>query len=65
MAFLIAVPDLMTKAKAIAVQTYDPIGAYLAAAVLYLVMVFLLDQFLKWLERTTRIPGLELESKKK
>jgi len=63
-AFLIAVPDLMTKAKAIAVQTYDPIGAYLAAAVLYLVMVFLLDQFLKWVERTTRIPGLEIEGKK-
>jgi ABC-type arginine/histidine transport system permease subunit len=54
----------MTKAKAIAVQTYDPIGVYLAAAVLYLVMVFLLDQFLKWMERTTRIPGLELEGKK-
>lgn len=63
-AFLIAVPDLMTKAKAIAVQTYDPIGSYLAAAVLYLVMVFLLDQFLKWLERVTRIPGFDVEGKK-
>jgi polar amino acid transport system permease protein len=63
-AFLIAVPDLMTKAKAIAVQTYDPIGSYLAAAILYLIMVFLLDQFLKWLERTIRIPGFELEGKK-
>ena len=63
-AFLIAVPDLMTKAKAIAVQTYDPLGSYLAAAILYLVMVFILDQFLKWLERTTRIPGFELEGKK-
>ncbi len=63
-AFLIAVPDLMTKAKALAVQTYDPIGSYLAAAVLYLVMVFLLDRFLKWLEGRTRIPGFELEGKK-
>lgn len=62
-AFLIAVPDLMTKAKAIAVQTYDPIGAYLAAAVVYLAMVFLLDQFLKWLERLTRIPGFDMEGK--
>ncbi len=63
-AFLIAVPDLMTKAKAIAVETYDPIGSYLAAAVIYLAMVFVLDQFLKWLERTTRIPGFDLEGKK-
>ncbi len=63
-AFLIAVPDLMTKAKALAVQTYNPIGSYLAAAVLYLVMVFLLDRFLKWLERRTRIPGFDLEGKK-
>ena len=32
-AFLIAVPELMTRAKSIAAQTYDPIGTYLAAAV--------------------------------
>jgi polar amino acid transport system permease protein len=63
-AFLIAVPDLMTKAKAVAVKTYDPIGSYVAAAVIYLAMVFLLDQFLKWLERFTRIPGFDLEGKK-
>ena len=29
-AFLIAVPDLMTQAKSIAARTYDPIGTYLA-----------------------------------
>lgn len=62
-AFLIAVPDLMTKAKAIAVQTYDPIASYTAAAVVYLVLVFAVDFVLKWLERSTRIPGLELEGK--
>lgn len=57
--FLIAVPELMAKAKAIAAKTYDPIGAYLAAAVLYLVMVYLLDAFMKWMERKSLIPGLE------
>lgn len=56
--FLIAVPDLMTKAKAIAAQTFNPIGAYLAVAVVYLVMVFILDEGLKYLERRTRVPGL-------
>lgn len=62
-AFLIAVPDLMTKAKAIAVQTYDPIASYSAAAVVYLALVFAVDFGLKWLERATRIPGLEVEGK--
>ena len=62
--FLIAVPELMTKAKAIAVKTYDPIGAYVAVAIVYLVLVFILDYGLKWLERLARIPGFELEGKK-
>jgi len=63
-AFLIAVPDLMTKAKAVAAQTYDPIGSYLAVAVVYLVMVFILNEVLKYLERRARIPGFEMEGKK-
>lgn len=63
-AFLIAVPDLMTKAKALAVKTYDPIGSYLAVAVVYLVMVFILDNGLKYLERSTKIPGFDMEGKK-
>ncbi len=63
-AFLIAVPDLMTKAKSLAARTYDPIGTYLAVAVVYLVLVFILDEGLKYLERKARIPGFELETKK-
>lgn len=62
--FLIAVQDLMAKAKRTAAETYDPIGSYLAVAVVYLVMVFLLNWGLKYLERKTRIPGFEMESKK-
>ena len=58
-AFLIAVPDLMTKAKLIASRTYDPIGTYLAVAVIYLILVFILSEGLKFLERRLRIPGLE------
>jgi len=63
-AFLIAVPDLMTKAKVIAARTYDPIGTYLAVAVVYLAAVALLSELLKYLERRVRIPGMELEGKK-
>jgi polar amino acid transport system permease protein len=63
-AFLIAVPDLMSRAKALAARTYDPIGSYFAVAVVYLVLVFALNEGLKFLERRARIPGLEVEGKK-
>jgi polar amino acid transport system permease protein len=62
--FLIAVPELMAKAKSIAARTYDPIGSYLAVAVIYLAAVYILDAFLRWLERSSRIPGFETEAKK-
>ena len=57
--FLIAVPELMAKAKSIAAQTDDPIGCYLAVAIVYL-----LYAALRWLERASRIPGFEMEGKK-
>lgn len=57
--FLIAVPELMARAKAIASRTYDPIGSYLAVAIIYLILVFVVDFLMKWLERYTRIPGFE------
>ncbi len=63
-AFLIAVPDLMTKAKLVASRTYDPIGTYLAVAVIYLIIVALLSELMKALERRVRIPGLEVETQK-
>lgn len=62
--FLIAVQDLMAKAKRAATQTYNPIGSYLAVAVVYLAMVFVLNALLKLLERKARIPGFELAGKK-
>ena len=62
--FLIAIPELMTKAKAIAAKTYDPIASYLAVAIVYMAMVYLLDLILHWIESSTRIPGFEMEGKK-
>src|SRR5512134_1736449 len=62
--FLIAVPELMAKAKSIAAQTYDPIGSYLAVAIVYLGIVYVVDAALRWLERASRIPGFEMEGKK-
>ena len=62
--FLIAIPEVMSKAKSIAARTYDPIGAYLAAAIMYLVAVYILILLLNWLERASRIPGFDMEGKK-
>jgi polar amino acid transport system permease protein len=62
--FLIAVQDLMARGKRAATITYNPIGSYLAIAVIYLVMVFAMNAVLKWLERKTRIPGFEMETER-
>jgi ABC-type amino acid transport system permease subunit len=43
---------------------YDPIAAYLAVAIVYMAMVYLLDLILRWIESGTRIPGFEMEGKK-
>lgn len=62
--FLIAIPELMAKGKAMAARTYQPIPSYLAVALIYLVMVFLLDYLLKWMERRSHLPGFELEGRR-
>lgn len=62
--FLIAVPELMAKAKSIAARTYDPISAYLAVAVVYLAVVYLLDAFLHGVERASKIPGFDTVGQK-
>ena len=54
----------MAKAKSIAAKTYDPIAAYLAVAIVYLAMVYLLDAALRWMERASVIPGFEMERKR-
>ncbi|MEA4813156.1 MAG: amino acid ABC transporter permease [Anaerolineaceae bacterium] len=61
--FLIAVQDLMAKGKRAAALSYNPIGAYMAVAVVYLALVFLLTIILKRVEKTVRIPGFEMETK--
>ncbi|PKN94382.1 MAG: amino acid ABC transporter permease [Chloroflexi bacterium HGW-Chloroflexi-6] len=62
--FLIAVPELMAQGKTIAARTYNPIGAYITVAIIYLAIVYLLDAFLKWAEVRVKIPGFDAEGKK-
>jgi glutamate/aspartate transport system permease protein len=52
----------MARGRRAASTTYDPIGSYLAVAVIYLVLVFTFTGVLKWVERKTRIPGFEMET---
>jgi len=54
----------MAKAKRAAADTYNPVGSYLAVAVVYLVLVFIFTWGLKYLEKKTRIPGFEMGLKK-
>lgn len=55
--FLIAVQDLMAEAKRAATATFDFVGTYL-------VMVFALDALSKFLERKTKIPGMDIETRR-
>ncbi|MFV2043846.1 MAG: amino acid ABC transporter permease [Anaerolineales bacterium] len=63
-AFLIAVPDLMTEGKIIAAHTYRPIDSYLSVALIYLVLVFLLARLLQSFETRLQLPGLEMEAQR-
>ena len=62
--FLIAVQDLMAEGKRAATTTFDFVGVYLGVAIVYLVMVFVLDALLKFLERKTKIPGMDIETRR-
>ncbi len=60
--YLTAVPDLMTKAKMLSAKYFNPIETYLTAAVFYLIIIGILTVILNYVEKTSRIPGLEMEA---
>ncbi len=59
--FLIAVPDLMTKAKILAGRYFNPIEIYLSVAVIYIALVALGTLIMRTVERKLQTPGLEIE----
>jgi polar amino acid transport system permease protein len=59
--FLIAVPDLMGQAKIIASRFFAPIETYLIVASFYLILVFIMTQLLRAVERKYQLPGLVVE----
>jgi polar amino acid transport system permease protein len=57
--FLIAVPDLMNKAKILSSQNFAPIQTYLLVALIYLVLVGFLSLVLHGIQRKLAVPGLD------
>lgn len=54
--FVIAVPDLMARAKIIFGRTFNPVEAYSVVAIVYLVLVAAFMLVLHWFERRYRLP---------
>ena len=59
--FLIAVPDLMGKAKIIASQYFDPISTYIAVAFIYLILVGIATFILRIISNKLDIPALSMD----
>lgn len=59
--FLIAVPDLMGKAKILAGRYFNPIEIYLTVALIYIILVAIATWIMRNVERSLETPGLELE----
>jgi polar amino acid transport system permease protein len=59
--FLIAVPDLMGKAKILAGRYFNPIEIYITVALIYLVLVMVATWLVRMLERRLQIPEQQLE----
>lgn len=59
--FLIAVPDLMGKAKILAGRYFNPIEIYLTVALIYIALVAVATFIMRSLENRMQTPGLELE----
>lgn len=59
--YLIAVPDLMTRAKILSSRFFNPMETYLTVAVFYLAIIGVASWVLNIIEKRSRIPGLEME----
>jgi polar amino acid transport system permease protein len=59
--FLIAVPDLMTKAKILSSRYFNPIPVYITVAIMYIILVAIFTVIVRNIERKMETPGLELE----
>ncbi len=61
--YLIAVPELMTKAKIMIARFYNTIESYTLVSVYYLVIIGAMTVIFLLIEKKIKIPGLEVEKK--
>ena len=60
--FLIAVPDLMGKAKILSSQNFAPIQTYILVALIYLILVGIMSVILHFVQKKLAVPGLDFKA---
>lgn len=60
--FLIAVPDLMSRAKILSSQNFAPVQTYILVAMIYFVLVGVLSIGLHLVQRKLAVPGLDFRA---
>ena len=60
--FLIAVPDLMGKAKILSSQNFAPIQTYILVALIYLILVGIMSMFLHLVQKKLAVPGMDFKA---
>ncbi|MBW1722460.1 MAG: amino acid ABC transporter permease [Deltaproteobacteria bacterium] len=60
--FLIAIPDLMGRAKILSSRYFIPIQTYIGVAVIYLILVGIASLILRFVSKKLEIPGLSLDT---
>ncbi len=60
--FLIAVPDLMGKAKMLSSEHFAPIPTYILVAIIYLILVGMMSLILHLVQKKLAVPGLDFKA---
>ncbi|NDJ52536.1 MAG: amino acid ABC transporter permease [Chloroflexi bacterium] len=62
--FVIAVPDLLTRAKFLTGRFFNPIQSYLSVAVVYMLIVAVMTLVMNAIEKRMYVPGLSVDSER-
>jgi glutamate/aspartate transport system permease protein len=57
-AFAVSVPELAMFARQAGEETSQPVLMFLAVTLLYFVSAFVINRFMKWVEKRVRVPGM-------
>ncbi|OQY52239.1 MAG: amino acid ABC transporter permease [Desulfobacteraceae bacterium 4572_89] len=60
--FLIAVPDLMGRAKILSSQNFTPIQTYILVALIYMILVGIMGIVLHFVQKRLAVPGLAFDT---